>query len=90
MHTPRKNRRLFRLFAEGGAPGGGDTPPQHHPYWRSSFQIPMVKQYAERRSWDTHSWPIVLGYIVVVKSGISCLHILAQEEHAKGFRLGLG
>jgi hypothetical protein len=82
--------RLFRKVTESGAPGVGDTPPQHRSHWRRSFQIPMIKEYAKRRSRDTHGWLIVLGNIVAVKARIPCPHLFAEEEHFKRFRLRPG
>jgi hypothetical protein len=50
----------------------------------------MIKEYAKRRSRDTHGWLIVLGNIVAVKARIPCPHLFAEEEHFKRFRLRLG
>jgi hypothetical protein len=82
--------RLFRKATEGGAPGGRDTPPQYLSHWRGSFQIPVVEEYAKRRSRDTHGWLIVLGNIVAVKARIPRPHLFAEEKHFKRFRLRLG
>jgi hypothetical protein len=50
----------------------------------------VVKEYAKRRSRDTYSWLIILGYIVAVKARVPRPHLFAQDEHFKRFRLRLG
>jgi hypothetical protein len=50
----------------------------------------MVEKRTKCFSRNANSCLIALGNVVAVMSCIPRLHLWTEEEHAKGFRLGLG
>src|SRR5262249_27899226 len=83
-------RGLFRVGPEGGASSVGDTPSQHHPHWRSPFEIAMVEEGSKSCARNTHGCLTTPANVGVAIPRSPRLHLCAEQEPAMGSRLCLG